>query len=102
MGYTGLEPLAGQSGKAGERRPPSDQTNAPDLRLSPAVRGEVRADTQPKPKPSMTFLVLGFSSLDMSLCVLLYTLSCVFLMVVFFFFRMRSKRWKLKHSRLYV
>ncbi|XP_023665375.2 sulfhydryl oxidase 2 [Paramormyrops kingsleyae] len=102
MGYAGLEPLAGQSRKADERRRPPDQTDAPVLRLSPAVHAEVRADTQPKPKPSMTFLVLGFSSLDMSLCVLLYTLSCVFLMVVFFFFRMRSKRWKLKHSRLYV
>ncbi|XP_043325942.1 sulfhydryl oxidase 2 isoform X1 [Cervus elaphus] len=43
------------------------------------------------------FLGMGFSSLDMSLCVLLYVASSLFLMVMYFFFRVRSKRWKVKH-----
>lgn len=42
------------------------------------------------------FLGLGFSSLDMSLCVLLYVASSLFLMGMFFFFRVRSKRWKVR------
>lgn len=55
-----------------------------------------------EPRPGMTILGLGFSSVDMSLCVLLYALSCVFLMVMFFFFRVRSKRWKSRNYRPYV
>lgn len=43
------------------------------------------------------FLGMGFSSLDMSLCVLLYVASSTFLMVMFFFFRVRSRRWKVRH-----
>ena len=43
------------------------------------------------------FLGMGFSSLDMSLCVVLYVASSLFLMVMYFFFRVRSKRWKVKH-----
>ncbi|XP_054583419.1 sulfhydryl oxidase 2 [Eptesicus fuscus] len=43
------------------------------------------------------FLGMGFSSLDMSLCVLLYVASATFLMVMFFFFRVRSRRWKVRH-----
>uniref|UniRef100_A0A3B3Z9L1 Sulfhydryl oxidase n=1 Tax=Periophthalmus magnuspinnatus TaxID=409849 RepID=A0A3B3Z9L1_9GOBI len=39
-------------------------------------------------------LALGFNSVDMSLCLLLYVGSCVFLMLLFFFFRVRSRRWK--------
>nr|XP_020145197.1 LOW QUALITY PROTEIN: sulfhydryl oxidase 2 [Microcebus murinus] len=42
------------------------------------------------------FLGVGFSSLDMSLCVVLYVASSLFLMVMYFFFRVRSKRWKVK------
>ncbi|TRZ03768.1 hypothetical protein DNTS_013085 [Danionella cerebrum] len=53
-------------------------------------------------RPGMTFLGLGFSSVDMSLCVLLYALSCVFLMFMFFFFHFRSKRWKTRNYRPYV
>lgn len=44
-----------------------------------------------------TFLGMGFSSLDMSLCVALYVASSLFLMVMFFFFRVRSRRWKVRH-----
>ncbi|XP_061586135.1 sulfhydryl oxidase 2 [Cololabis saira] len=47
-------------------------------------------------------LGLGFTSVDMSLCVVLYVFSCLFLMLLFFFFRVRSRRWTLRHSRLYV
>lgn len=38
----------------------------------------------------------GFSSLDMSLCLLLYVASSLFLMVMCCFFRVRSKRWKVR------
>lgn len=53
-------------------------------------------------EPNLPFLGLGFSGVDMSLCVLLYAFSCVFLMLMFFFFRVRSKRWKIKNHRLHV
>ncbi|XP_030647636.1 sulfhydryl oxidase 2 [Chanos chanos] len=53
-------------------------------------------------RTGVTFLGLGFSSVDMSLCVLLYVSSCVFLMLMFFFFRVRSKRWKIKTYKPYV
>lgn len=43
------------------------------------------------------FLGMGFSSLDMSLCLVLYVASSLFLMVMYFFFRVRSKRWKVRH-----
>ncbi|KAM9393467.1 sulfhydryl oxidase 2 isoform 2-T2 [Pholidichthys leucotaenia] len=46
--------------------------------------------------------ILGFNSVDMSLCLLLYVSSCLFLMLLFFFFRVRSRRWKLRYSRLHV
>lgn len=45
---------------------------------------------------------LGFNSVDMSLCVLLYASSCLFLMLLFFFFKVRSRRWKLRTARLHV
>ncbi|XP_027140106.1 sulfhydryl oxidase 2 [Larimichthys crocea] len=47
-------------------------------------------------------LGLGFNSVDMSLCVLLYVSSCLFLMLLFFFFKVRSRRWKLRYARLHV
>ncbi|KAM4615977.1 sulfhydryl oxidase 2 [Polymixia lowei] len=46
--------------------------------------------------------ILGFTSVDMSLCLLLYVCSCLLLMLLFFFFKIRSRRWKLRHNRLYV
>lgn len=61
----------------------------------------------PRPGPSVKleslsgaavpFLGVGFSSLDMSLCVVLYVASSLFLMAMYFFFRVRSKRWKARH-----
>ncbi|KAG7490651.1 sulfhydryl oxidase 2 [Solea senegalensis] len=47
-------------------------------------------------------LGLDFNSVDMSLCVVLYICSCLFLMLLFFFFKVRSRRWRLKYSRLHV
>ncbi|XP_053138359.1 sulfhydryl oxidase 2 isoform X2 [Hemicordylus capensis] len=51
-------------------------------------------------KQAVSFL--GFSNIDMSLCVVLYMTSSLFLMILYFFFRMRSKRWKVRHYRPYV
>ncbi|KAM4878144.1 sulfhydryl oxidase 2 [Thomomys bottae] len=65
-----------------------------DLRLQspqgPRAREEAEA--------SAPFLGVGFSSLDMSLCVVLYVASSLFLMLMYFFFRVRSssKRWKVR------
>ncbi|KAM8796558.1 sulfhydryl oxidase 2 [Eudromia elegans] len=53
-------------------------------------------------KQSVSFLGIGFSNIDMSLCVVLYVASSLFLMIMYFFFRMRSKRWKVKYYRLSV
>ncbi|XP_051022750.1 sulfhydryl oxidase 2 [Acomys russatus] len=47
-------------------------------------------------KVAVPFLGVGFSSLDMSLCVVLYVASSLFLMIMYFFFRVRSKRWKVR------
>ncbi|XP_054629742.1 sulfhydryl oxidase 2 [Dunckerocampus dactyliophorus] len=47
-------------------------------------------------------LAVGFNSVDMSLCVVLYVSSCLVLMLLFFFFKVRSRRWKLPSSRLLV
>ncbi|KAM8865392.1 sulfhydryl oxidase 2 [Synchiropus picturatus] len=38
--------------------------------------------------------ILGFTSVDLSLCVLLYASSCLVIVLLFFFFRVRSRRWK--------
>ncbi|KAG7282407.1 hypothetical protein CRUP_029728 [Coryphaenoides rupestris] len=46
--------------------------------------------------------ILGFTSVDMSLCLVLYVCSCLMLMLLFFFFKIRSRRWKLRHNRLHV
>ncbi|XP_069871143.1 sulfhydryl oxidase 2 [Dipodomys merriami] len=63
-----------------------------DLRLQspqgPGAREEAEAE--------VPLLGVGFSSLDMSLCVVLYVASSLFLMLMYFFFRVRSKRWKVR------
>uniref|UniRef100_A0AAY4EZ02 Sulfhydryl oxidase n=1 Tax=Denticeps clupeoides TaxID=299321 RepID=A0AAY4EZ02_9TELE len=71
-------------------------------RSDPKDTMEEARNSQRDPRPGVNFLGLGFSSVDMSLCVVLYAFSCLFLMLMFFFFRIRSKRWKIKHSRPYV
>ncbi|CAH2316748.1 sulfhydryl oxidase 2 isoform X1 [Pelobates cultripes] len=49
-----------------------------------------------------SFLGLGFSNIDMSLCVVLYITSTLFLMIMYFFFKVRSRRWKVRYNRPYV
>uniref|UniRef100_A0A4W5KIG7 Sulfhydryl oxidase n=1 Tax=Hucho hucho TaxID=62062 RepID=A0A4W5KIG7_9TELE len=66
------------------------------------VEGQAGTGAHKETRPGVSFLGLGFSSVDMSLCVVLYAFSCVFLMVMFFFFRVRSKRWKIRYNRPYV
>uniref|UniRef100_A0A8C7E5W4 Sulfhydryl oxidase n=1 Tax=Naja naja TaxID=35670 RepID=A0A8C7E5W4_NAJNA len=44
---------------------------------------------------AVSFLGVGFSNIDMSLCIVLYVASSLFLMIMFFFFHVRSKYWKL-------
>ncbi|KAM4578050.1 sulfhydryl oxidase 2 [Fundulus diaphanus] len=97
------------------------QTRQPQEERPAAGGGERRAEEQPEPRPEQPaprqeekkevlgrgeggvwILGLGFNSVDMSLCVVLYVSSCLFLMLLFFFFKVRSRRWKLRHSRLYV
>ncbi|KAL2092337.1 hypothetical protein ACEWY4_012135 [Coilia grayii] len=82
--------------------PPAGNHSAllPPLHPQAQVQGGVGAHKEPRPGPSVSFL--GFSSVDMSLCVLLYAFSCVFLMLLFFFFRARSRRWKVRANRPFV
>lgn len=76
-----------------------------DLRLHPRDQGQAQMQVQGvgvQREAGMNVLALGFSSVDMSLCVLLYAASCVFLMFMFFFFRARSRRWKVRANRPFV
>ncbi|KFO21492.1 Sulfhydryl oxidase 2 [Fukomys damarensis] len=69
---------------------------------SPHYRLDARAQSPRGPRvreeaeAAAPFLGIGFSSLDMSLCVVLYVASSLFLMLMYFFFRVRSKRWKVR------
>lgn len=54
------------------------------------------------PGGGLWVLGLGFSSADMSLCVLLYVSSCLVLMLLFFFFKVKSKRWRRHQAHLQV
>lgn len=63
-----------------------------DLRLQSPEGPQARKEA----KAIVPFLGVGFSSLDMSLCVVLYVASSLFLMIMYFFFRVRSKRWKVR------
>lgn len=58
---------------------------------------ESRADQEMK--QAVSFLGIGFSNLDMSLCIVLYVASSFFLIIMYFFFRVRSKRWKVRYPR---
>nr|XP_014336889.1 PREDICTED: sulfhydryl oxidase 2 [Bos mutus] len=79
-------------GRRGSRGLPGSQPGL-DLLLGSRAGGEGRRGAE----AAAAFLGMGFSSLDMSLCVVLYVASSLFLMVMYFFFRVRSKRWKVKH-----
>ncbi|XP_041050058.1 LIM/homeobox protein Lhx3 isoform X2 [Carcharodon carcharias] len=48
-------------------------------------------------KQSVSLFGIGFSNVDMSLCVMLYAASCFFLMIMYFYFQMRSKKWKTRY-----
>lgn len=76
-----------------------------NLRLHPRDQVQAQAQAQgvgAQREAGLSVLALGFSSVDMSLCVLLYAASCVFLMFMFFFFRARSRRWKVRTNRPFV
>ncbi|KAM4663360.1 sulfhydryl oxidase 2 [Discoglossus pictus] len=53
-------------------------------------------------KLSLNILGIGFSNIDLSLCAILYITSTLFLIVMYFFFRVRSRRWKIRYNRPYV
>lgn len=71
-------------------RPPKSPQHGLDMR-APSAQGP-----QAREEVAVPFLGIGFSSLDMSLCVVLYVASSLFLMLMYFFFRARSKRWKVR------
>lgn len=83
-------------------RPPHILGPRTDLSKSLHHRLDLRLQSPQGPqalkeaKAVVPFLGVGFSSLDMSLCVVLYVASSLFLMVMYFFFRVRSKRWKVR------
>uniref|UniRef100_A0A8C0LYI2 Quiescin sulfhydryl oxidase 2 n=1 Tax=Canis lupus familiaris TaxID=9615 RepID=A0A8C0LYI2_CANLF len=94
--------------RAKSLRPPSVLPPRPDLSqgLQLGLDGEhqsvSRAEGHREVEVAVPFLGMGFSSLDMSLCVVLYVASSLFLMLMYFFFRVRSKRWKVRYHRLSV
>ncbi|XP_023556009.1 sulfhydryl oxidase 2 [Octodon degus] len=84
--------------QAASLRPPLGPSPRTRLSESPQHRLDRRAQS-PRGRQeaeAAPFLGLGFSSLDMSLCVVLYVASSLFLMLMYFFFRVRSKRWKVR------
>uniref|UniRef100_A0A087XWJ1 Sulfhydryl oxidase n=1 Tax=Poecilia formosa TaxID=48698 RepID=A0A087XWJ1_POEFO len=83
----------------GERRKGEDQVELRPIQPGPR-RGEQAVLIQGE--GGFWILGLGFTSVDMSLCVVLYGSSCLFLMLLFFFFKVRSRRCKLRHARLHV
>ncbi|XP_007945230.2 sulfhydryl oxidase 2 [Orycteropus afer afer] len=87
----------------GSFRPPDAPGPRPHLSENLPRRVDVRAqsphgvEARVEPAATVPTLGAGFSSLDMSLCVLLYVASSLFLMVMYFFFRVRARRWRVKH-----
>ncbi|XP_036095155.1 sulfhydryl oxidase 2 isoform X2 [Rousettus aegyptiacus] len=80
---------------AGAAAPAQAESPRPPSALPAPARLSGGSRRGPDGEAAGTFL--GFSSLDMSLCVALYVASSLFLMVMFFFFRVRSRRWKVRH-----
>lgn len=91
--------------RAESARPPSVPpprarlSEGPSLSLDGRLRSASGAEGRGGAGAAVPFLGTGFSSLDMSLCVVLYVASSLFLMVMYFFFRVRSRRWKVRHPR---
>ncbi|XP_008588322.1 PREDICTED: sulfhydryl oxidase 2 [Galeopterus variegatus] len=100
----GLTPLGNAPGDQDTQslRPPSGPGPRPHVaesllhRLDIKLRSPHGSGAHKEAEAAVPFLGVGFSSLDMSLCVVLYVASSLFLMVMCFFFRVRSKRWKVK------
>lgn len=90
------KPLGSESKGADRGIAKEDSIIDPGKRPAGAVAEQGR-------KQAVSFLGVGFSNIDMSLCIVLYVASSLFLMIMFFFFRVRSKRWKVRHNhRPYV
>ncbi|XP_051892980.1 sulfhydryl oxidase 2 [Pristis pectinata] len=98
----------GKKGK--ERGPPQlingqkeQKVNIPNIdqnsRYSALVKREQNIASHKKEIKQVSFFGIGFSNADMSLCVMLYAASCFFLMIMYFYFQMRSKRWKSRYNR---
>lgn len=91
--------------RAESARPPSVLPPRPrlsegsQLGLDGRLQSVSWAEGRREAEAVVPFLGMGFSSLDMSLCVVLYVASSLFLMMMYFFFRVRSKRWKVRHHR---
>ncbi|XP_024906957.1 sulfhydryl oxidase 2 [Pteropus alecto] len=99
--HTGAAALAPEraGGRASPERPGGQGAGSlrPPSALPPRARLSDELHLGLDREAAGTFLGMGFSSLDMSLCVVLYVASSLFLMVMFFFFRVRSRRWKVRH-----
>ncbi|CAH6788732.1 Qsox2 [Phodopus roborovskii] len=76
--------------------PRTDLSKSLDHRLDIRLQSPKGLQAVEEAKAAVPFLGVGFSSLDMSLCVVLYVASSLFLMIMYFFFRVRSKRWKVR------
>ncbi|XP_066436603.1 sulfhydryl oxidase 2 isoform X2 [Eleutherodactylus coqui] len=87
-----------------QNQPPDQPIVKPDFmkKLVQPMEKEKISDHRDGLKTSVSFLGLGFSNIDMSLCVVLYITSSLFLTIMYFFFRVRSKRWKIRYNRPYV
>ncbi|KAG8554825.1 hypothetical protein GDO81_003910 [Engystomops pustulosus] len=96
----------GGGADAGHNNKPHDQMNVGpgfmNKLLQKPIEQEKPSEQKVGGRMSVSFLGLGFSNIDMSLCVVLYVTSCLFLMIMYFFFRVRSKRWKIRYNRPYV
>lgn len=96
-------PEHAQSSQPGEEEPRRGGGREEEPRHGKQVVREEQREVLVRSGGSVWILgSLGFNSVDMSLCVLLYVSSCLFLMLLFFFFKVRSRRWKLRTARLHV
>lgn len=71
-------------------------------KLGSQARHQIMKQDAGGPERGVWILGLGFNSIDMSLCVVLYVCSCLVLMFLFFFFKFKSKRWKHRQSHLQI
>uniref|UniRef100_A0ACB8F0A2 Uncharacterized protein n=1 Tax=Sphaerodactylus townsendi TaxID=933632 RepID=A0ACB8F0A2_9SAUR len=79
-----------------------DRLTVQDIPKAGGSQAMVESVAEQEMKKAASFLGIGFSNFDMSLCVVLYVTSSLFLIIMFFFFRMRSKHWKVKRYPPYV